>query len=720
MSNGTIEQRRLYGGKAAALLELAASGFNVPKFVVSPDSVELAAQQLGWPLAVRSSATAEDGRWTSFAGQFESYLNLTTIDSVEEAIAACRESVQRPEVIDYCRHHGIDPKSIRMECIVQRMVKPVLAGVVFTLNPVTGADEIVIEACAGVADQMLAGHVTPLPDDDARLQRYRELIEMTAREIERRFGLPQDIEFAIADDQISILQARPITRISFTSESSEWTNADFRDGGVSSSVCSPLMWSLYELVWNHALKSSLAEVKLLEDDFVAGKMFFGRPYWNLGAVKKCVSRIPGYCEREFDADLNIEPRYGGDGVRTPLTPRTLWNVIPTVWGIRRFLDRQTQAAQATLERGWDHYASRFDPATLQLDEQFRELITTEYFELETTYFRTIFALSMAKLEFKLAYPQADYAGLVANLPELSHMASLGRIRQMAETATVDVDQLIREFPHLSRHGLDIIHARWDEDHEFVQHLVQQLVLDDAPFEERKPATDRAAFEQQLVFWRRPGFRRKLARLRRLVWLREELRDLSSRMYHLIRQHVLEIARRRLLGSDVFFMTFEEIFADDRSGIEARRDDYERFRNFDAPPEIGTRFTHDAAIRGAVLAGLPASSGRVTGRAHVAANIDEALEAPIGSVLVCPFTEPSWTPVLGRVAGVVTETGGQLSHAAVICREYSIPAVLGVPAATTRLRTGQWVTLDGATGQIELTSDSATRNASDGVECFKAS
>jgi pyruvate,water dikinase len=65
---------------------------------------------------------------------------------------------------------------------------------------------------------------------------------------------------------------------------------------------------------------------------------------------------------------------------------------------------------------------------------------------------------------------------------------------------------------------------------------------------------------------------------------------------------------------------------------------------------------------------------------VARSVEEALAAPAGSILVCPFTDPGWTPVLGRVAGVVTETGGLLSHAAVICREFGIPAVLGVPHA----------------------------------------
>ena len=97
----------------------------------------------------------------------------------------------------------------------------------------------------------------------------------------------------------------------------------------------------------------------------------------------------------------------------------------------------------------------------------------------------------------------------------------------------------------------------------------------------------------------------------------------------------------------------------------------------------------------------ASRGTARGIACVARNIEQALRAERGAILVCPYTDPGWTPVLDRVAGVVTETGGLLSHAAVICREYGIPAVLAVPDATARIPDGARVTLHGGEGYVEL-------------------
>jgi pyruvate,water dikinase len=123
----------------------------------------------------------------------------------------------------------------------------------------------------------------------------------------------------------------------------------------------------------------------------------------------------------------------------------------------------------------------------------------------------------------------------------------------------------------------------------------------------------------------------------------------------------------------------------------------RATGFQAPNEIGLP---EASI-GADLTGLGASRGVVRGTARIARTVEEAARVEAGSILVCPFTDPGWTPVLDRVAGVVTETGGLLSHAAVICREYGIPAVLGVAQATERIADGATIAIDGGRGTVEV-------------------
>ncbi|GAA0924048.1 PEP/pyruvate-binding domain-containing protein [Nonomuraea longicatena] len=111
----------------------------------------------------------------------------------------------------------------------------------------------------------------------------------------------------------------------------------------------------------------------------------------------------------------------------------------------------------------------------------------------------------------------------------------------------------------------------------------------------------------------------------------------------------------------------------------------------------------SASRATALSGTPGSSGSVTGTARIVRGPGDFARVRPGDILVCPFTDPAWTPLLRIAAGVVTETGGVLSHAAIVAREHGIPAVLGVPGATSRLRDGTVITVDGTTGAVTATA-----------------
>lgn len=702
-SHTLSRSREQCGGKAAALYELQAAGFCVPAFELAPaEPGQLAdmVTRLGFPLVVRSSASVEDGSSSSFAGQFESFLNLDSLAQVEAAVAACRQSLTSPEVLHYCQNRGIDPTAIKMTVIVQRMIQPDLAGVAFTVNPVTGAEEVVIEACTGLGDGLLAGTRSALPADHPLLVRFAAEITETSQRIQRHFGVPQDVEFAIADDVLYVVQARPITRIGFQDQVGEWSNANFCDGGVSSGVCTPLMWSLYDFIWERTLKECMRDIRLYDGDFLAGRMFFGRPYWNLGAVKQCLAKIPGFVEREFDDDLNVQINYEGPGRCTPVTLRNVLRVIPTALALPGFFRQRLLAAERLLSE-FSAIERRWESTSGDVETSFRGLIEGDYWRVENTYFRTIYAVSLAKLEFKKLFPHCDYASLVAALPDLQHMAPSRMLRNMSVHGDRNARSLATQFRHHCRWGIDIKHPRWDEDVAFVEELACGVPPPAGSDPRPAYAQARAAAIASLPWWRRRAFVRKLDRLRRLIWLREELKDVSGRMYYLIRRHVLEIARRRGLDEAIFFQTYREIDTDDRREIETRRQIYESYRNFKAPNEIGSRFHYESQIPDGALVGIGASPGRAVGVARIARSVQDALRVEAGSILVCPFTEPGWTPVLDRVAGVVTETGGQLSHAAVICREYGIPAVLGVPAATQRIADGCQLEVNGSEGLVTV-------------------
>lgn len=689
------------GGKARTLAELAQAGFPVPEFVCLPCDLDEAIQQLGTPLVVRSSASVEDGKSVSFAGQFKSFLNLVSAEELRSAVHQCQSSLRSPGVLEYCRQNGVDSRTLEMGVIIQRMIQPELAGVAFTINPATGVEEVVIEACEGLADELLLGTRAPLSPNHELVRKYSPQITAVARQIQHHFGAPQDIEFAIQDGALYILQARPITRICFAPETGLWTNADFRDGGVSSSVCTPLMWSLYDFIWEKTLKGFLREIHLLEGDFQAGRMFFGRPYWNVGAVKRCLERLPGYNERKFDEDLSIPRQYSGDGICTPVTVGGLLRALPTAWAVTSVWKKQAEFDRAFLNGGFTELIGGAEEVSDPPELGFRRLVEHAYQITESNYFRTIFCASLAKLDFSDAFPEADYPSLVAGLPPLRHFEPTESAAEMRLRGDLGFEQFLHRFRHHSRRELDIRAPRWDEDREWVRSLFER----DSKFAGTDPSL---VYEQarrdaiaRLPWHQRRRFARKLDRLRHFLWLREEMRDLSSQMYYLLRRHVLAIARRRGLGDDIFFMTVREILDNDRSHLALARHNYESYRHFKAPNEIGSTVSAAPSVGGRSLRGIAVSRGAVHGVARVARSVEDAATVESGSILVCPFTDPGWTPILSRVAGVVTETGGLLSHAAIICREYGIPAVLGVSDATTRIADRSKISLMADEGRVEL-------------------
>ena len=119
-------------------------------------------------------------------------------------------------------------------------------------------------------------------------------------------------------------------------------------------------------------------------------------------------------------------------------------------------------------------------------------------------------------------------------------------------------------------------------------------------------------------------------------------------------------------------------------------------------ETALETTPEAPAPGSgMLSGAGASAGRVTGRVRVIRGEDELPRFEAGEILVCPSTHSSWAVVFARAAAVVTDHGGVLSHPAIVAREYGIPAVVGTGSATTQLRDGQMVCVDGAAGSVEI-------------------
>jgi len=218
---------------AERLRELARGGDHVSAQALvrrteAPEDVLPAYDELGGLVAVRSSACAEDSEAASFAGQQETFLNVSGAAEVARRVVECWASFFSERALFYrARKGSLD--DLRMAVVVQRMVEPDKAGVLFTCDAVQRRrDQMILEAVAGLGEQVVSGKVTPdhyVVDRGGRVKREAtpnggvldaaeiERLAALGRELEERFGAPQDIEWALAGGDVYLLQSRPVTTL---------------------------------------------------------------------------------------------------------------------------------------------------------------------------------------------------------------------------------------------------------------------------------------------------------------------------------------------------------------------------------------------------------------------------------------------------------------------------------------------------------------------------
>ncbi|MBI3541689.1 MAG: hypothetical protein HY075_00220 [Deltaproteobacteria bacterium] len=785
------------GGKAQVLDQLAREGYPVPPgFVVgtdvSLDALDDAAlgeaigRIGGFPVAVRSSGTMEDLATASFAGQYVTFLEVSGLDVLRKSIEGCRDSVRSPQARSYLASKKIDPSLATMCVLVQRMVDARTAGVCFSIHPLSGReDHALIECCEGLGEKLVSGHISParyvadlrsgkiltedVPEEagpGARLSpgEARQLTACALR-LQARYGQPQDIEWAIdRKGTLHVLQSRPVTSVQWRDDVEEYTNADFKDGGVSARVCAPLMYTLYRDAMQESMPAYLKAIKLIprssRDTYI--DCFYGRPYWNASAIKRALAKVPGFDEKSFDHDLGIQKDYGAGGPKkVPTNVRTILPALPVALALEKNYKLQLARARAygpafleTEKRYLTQALDRVD------DRRFFELLV-EVLDLhqrtEFDYFTTIYNNSNAQADFKKAVEgvskaigrEVSLVKLMAGLAEVSHMKiqdGLIRLYELAASGGVEsaewklaLDAFLSENYFHGDSELDLTVPRWGETPERVRTIVSEMRASghkprdpsdtvrsqhEAFLAEKRDVLARLEASFALKLRHRGGFLKQLERSRAFLVARETMREYSTRSYHLVRRYALELGRRwERLGvletsDDAFMTTTDEIRswvggkaadAEVRANVSHRKLMYLGYRKFTPPDELGGSVTQRAAdsyvaSSGAgnlVLRGTGCSPGVVEGKVRLVAELSEAGQLQKGEILVTRFTDPGWTPVLGVASGVVTEVGGLLSHAAVIGREYGIPAVLNIRGATQALKTGQRVRIDGQAGTVEV-------------------
>ena len=714
--------------------------------------------------AVRSSADKEDMEGLSFAGQYESFLNVKK-EEIERTIVECYKSMFSPRALAYILSNRIFHEEISMCVIVQKMVDSDLSGVCFTVDPVSGEDTVMlIETADGLGENVVEGKTNPrqlrydwykdeIKDNSTVLMSGDEVRKLAKvfLKIQLYFGYPCDIEFAVKDGELFVLQARMITKIGHSSLDRMWTTADFKDG-ISATACKMMMWSLYEYALDNSLRNFYLMLKMLPPkaiDKILSNMFYARCYWNLSSVKKAMQTVVGFDEQDFENDYGITSSSSEEEVIRQSLAHSI-RVFSAYVKTGRDREKNNKKVADELLAKLKNYKEKLESGSVEdIKKEWYNLTHNDFLKSESYYFSQIFfnTVHRAVVGKKLMpfVSESEKMKLLGNLENVSHMRPfydiwhLSReIRQNAETfelfqksspeelmSTLENTDakafdgfltLVGEYGYHSRTELDLTGERFSERPEILMKMLRDTVMLSDSF---SPENDKTKNEKQREeiflkvkekFGERKykSFRRNIEKTRDLLWWREELRDVSTRYYSVIRAYTLELSKLLLkegaikTQDDVWFLKIKDVWDYLDSKLTSRqlsdiavknRKYFNSFRNYTSENEIGT-LAPKALEKDGQLRGICANGGRVKGTARVIDSFDEIDRIQENDILVTKHTDTGWTPKFAILSGIVTEYGGALCHCAIVSREYNIPAIVACEGVTEKIKDGQTITIDG--------------------------
>jgi phosphohistidine swiveling domain-containing protein len=769
-SDLTSDMQPSAGGKGGTLGRLFQAGYPVPDgFVVLPAAFvgdELSAAAWGQikaqltrlragadrtAFAVRSSALSEDSAAASFAGEFETVLDVHTDEMVREAIHTVRRSRHSERVLAYTEAQGMETAH-EIAVVVQRLVQADLSGILFTADPVTGSHAAMSgNYIHGLGDALVSGEAEPHTftlsrpnkgayEGPAELKPFARRLFKLASRLEKELEAPQDIEWCAADGRLYLLQSRPITTLhEFDPLTQDWNSTHIGDylwcdtGGVYPSVMTPATWSVLRIIFGHKM---------------AGLSFMGniggRMYLNFSLMYSMLRKMGRSHQQALDTFL-LSTGILPEGLEVSTVALSLLDIlgsasIPILIKQRKLMNRMDEFLAAMPGRCRDLRVqiALADRAAL-LDLWHDELVPLHWdayymqdgFNEQYTYPYATIRRELTKLlgrDGAAAFISAIRVGE-------GDLTSIGITRGLAQVASGEMSRMayLEKYGHRHSDENEISVPYPYEDPEWLDRQLAELAEHPVDLDALKARRD-ADFAATWTEFEN-DHPKEAAKIGKLIdrvntatHKREAIRSGYTRTITLFRHWYLRAAELTGLGDDIFMLTWPEVhdlLGGDRSSvalIPGRREVYEKYSALPPYPAwIRGRFDPVAWAADPnrrmdiydpnaplprradtdTIHGHAGSAGRAEGLVRRIDSPEEGHQLQTGEVLVAVTTNIGWTPLFPRAAAVITDIGAPLAHAAIVARELGIPAVVGCGDATVRLRTGDRVLVDGARGVVEI-------------------
>lgn len=768
------EKATAVGSKGGTLARLFQAGYPVPDgFVITPTAFDqdslrecawqeaqnhLAALRNGHgpaAFAVRSSALSEDSAHASFAGEFESVLDVREDDEIYQAIHTVFQSARSERVQAYSQAQGMIVPTQQMAVVVQKLVDADYAGVLFTADPVTGSHtHMTGNFVDGLGDKLVSGEVMPETFTLSRpkgayegpeaLKRHGRTLFKLAQRLEKALGGPQDIEWAVADGQVYLLQARPITTMQpynpATGEWNDslrgdylWTNANF--GEAVPDVMTPMTWSLLQIYGRETFTIPLPGQHPLFGNIA------GRFYMNASLAASMFKAL-GFSQARIQAQMREFFGYLPESGEVPIIPFSRWAVLwalvkgapAAMRRVRR--DRKMLAAftasvpQQAAAFHAQIAAAQTDADLLIVWQEMEQIFVQacQMMQAGTGLFEDVVRPLRQKL---IIWTDEETANTLLSgfsqggeqLASLGPVIGLWRVQQ----GQLSQEAYMQQFGHRSAHEFELAWPRPTEDPAWLPQQQANLAAIDIPAllarQEAEKAAAWACFAGQQP-QRMKKTQQQLVAVAAAAHGREAIRSEMVRLVAVVRAFALRAGELTGLNERVFFLRLEELVAvleGNETGeavtstavaqIPMRQQAHTRLSALPSYPGIiHGRFdpyqqTPDPKGFGnpsdLTISGFPGAAGVVEG---VVRRLDAPEEGHLlqpGEILVATTTNIGWTLLFPKAGAVVTDVGAPLSHAAIVARELGIPAVVGTGNATSRLQTGDRVRVNGAKGMVEL-------------------
>jgi pyruvate,water dikinase len=576
-----------------------------------------------------------------------------------------------------------------------------------------------------------------------------EQVAFLARHIENRYhGIPQDIEWTYDGEKFWILQSRPITTLLPI-----WTRKIAAE--VIPGIIHPLTWSINRPltcgVWGELFTLVLQDQAQGLNFQETATLHYSQAYFNASLLGEIFRRMGLPPE-----SLEFLTR-GAKFSQPPLTA-TLKN-IP---GLLRLIRREIQLADdfyrayknrfgpaltklaKQRNQSWDLSAIKLTPQSLMARiDLILELLA------DCTYYSILAPLSFAfrrallRVEdSELDYSQTPEVAAVRSLQELANntrmllpnlnqllpdyqnqggdcsqlFATLAEIPE-GQTVFAQFDKFLARYGYLSEIATDITVPRWKENPRFLRNLFAQLLFNSSPVPVKtyNPNVPTYIVQKRLQLKGKVTevYHKLLAELRwsilalEKLWLNAELFFEAGDIFFLELSEIRQLLPLDLSSIATNTELIEEVLDPLYDLIEARRDQRQKDAEIPSVPLIVYGNSPPTSPKSylvtseAQIQGIGASPGVIQGRIKILKTLQLSATIDRETILVVPYTDAGWAPLLARAGGIIAEVGGQLSHGAIVAREYGIPAVMDIHDAMQIFRDGDLVRIDGSQGIVEL-------------------